>query len=110
MSEHVDDPHTAGHGEPPVSAEEALHRLADGNARFLRGESRFTGMRREDLDPQLAPEQRLRAAVEANVRWTLRQIQESPEGRARIAEGQLKLVGAIYELESGRVRFLDDAP
>lgn len=216
MSQRTDEAHTAGHGEPPVSAEEALRRLADGNARFLRGESRFTGVRREDLDrlatgqqpfatilgcadsrvppelifdavlgelfvirvagnvlsaevagsmqyagahlrtplfvvlghegcgavsaaiesqfegvqhrsriqilvdsilpalediaPQLAPEQRLRAAVEANVRWTVRQIQESPEGRARIPEGQLKLVGAIYELESGRVRFLDDAP
>ena len=50
MSQRPEDAHTAGHGEPPVSAQEALRRLADGNARFLRGESRFTGMRREDLD------------------------------------------------------------
>ena len=45
-------------------------------------------------------------AVEANVRWSMRQILETPEGRERLAEGQLKLVGAIYEIETGRVRFL----
>jgi hypothetical protein len=27
-------------------------------------------------------------------------------GRARMAEGVLKLAGAIYELQTGRVRFL----
>ncbi|MFZ0060775.1 MAG: carbonic anhydrase [Pyrinomonadaceae bacterium] len=58
------------------------------------------------FDPQVSPEMRLAQAVEANVRWTLRQIVETPEGQARLAEGQLKLVGAIYEIESGRVRFL----
>ena len=58
------------------------------------------------FDPQVSPGMRLAQAVEANVRWTLRQIEETPEGRARLAEGQLKLVGAIYEIGSGRVRFL----
>jgi carbonic anhydrase len=214
MSTH-DDTHASGSGEPPIAADEALRRLADGNARFLRGESRFTGMRREDLDrlatgqqpfatvlgcadsrvppelifdavlgelfvirvagnvlsaevagsmqyagahlrtplfvvlghegcgavsaalesqfdgvqhrsriqilvesilpalqgvgPQLPPAQRLSAAVEANVRWTVQVIADSPEGRARIHEGRMRLVGAIYELTTGRVRFLDDA-
>jgi carbonic anhydrase len=60
-----------------------------------------------DFDPQLAPEARLSQAVEANVRWTMRQIFESPEGQARLAEGRMKLVGAIYQIESGRVRFLE---
>ena len=46
-------------------------------------------------------------AVEANVRWTMSQIAESPEGRARLAEGWFRLVGAICDIESGRVRFLD---
>ena len=45
-------------------------------------------------------------AVESNVLWTMQQILETPEGRARQVEGKLKLVGAIYEIESGRVRFL----
>ena len=48
----------------------------------------------------------LKAAVEANVRWSIRQLRETPEGRARMAEGVLKLVGAVYEIKTGRVRFL----
>jgi len=200
-------------GQPGLSADEAMRRLAAGNERFLRGESRFTGMRREvladlakeqqpyatilgcsdsrvvpemifdavlgelfvvrvagnvlspevagslqyagahlqtplvvvlghegcgavkaalqsrfygvehrariqllvesilpalaEVDPYVSPESQLAQAVEANVRWAVRQIWESPEGQARFAEGWMKLVGAIYELESGRVRFLD---
>ena len=60
----------------------------------------------EAVDPALAPEAELHAAVEANVRWTLRQIGDTPEARAREAEGVMKLVGAVYELSTGRVRFL----
>jgi hypothetical protein len=33
-------------------------------------------------------------------------IIESPEGQARVAEGWMKIVGAIYEIRTGRVRFL----
>ena len=58
------------------------------------------------FDPQLSAKARLANAVESNVRWTVRQILESPEGLARLAEGRMKIVGAIYEIESGRVRFL----
>jgi carbonic anhydrase len=60
----------------------------------------------EGVDLALSPEAQLHAAVEANVRFTLRQIGETPEARAREAEGVMKLVGAVYELSSGRVRFL----
>ena len=60
----------------------------------------------EGVDPVLPPEAQLDAAVEANVRWTLRQIRDTPEARAREAEGVMKLVGAVYELSTGRVRFL----
>jgi carbonic anhydrase len=52
------------------------------------------------------PQAQLRAAVEANVRWSIRQLRDTPEGKARMKEGVLKLVGAIYELKTGRVRFL----
>ena len=48
---------------------------------------------------ELNSESMLAQAVEANVRWSMRQILKSPEGR-------MKLVGAIYELETGYVRFL----
>lgn len=58
------------------------------------------------IDSALAPEQQLAHAVEANVRWSMRQIVDTPEGQARRAEGVLELVGAVYELTTGRVRFL----
>ncbi len=59
-----------------------------------------------DLDLPLDPEALLAQAVEANVRWSIRQIRETPEGREYKAEGHVKLVGAIYEIETGHVRFL----
>ena len=52
------------------------------------------------------PAARLKAAVEANVRWSMRQLLATPEAKRRKREGALKLVGAVYELKSGRVRFL----
>ena len=58
-------------------------------------------------DPQLSFEARLAQAVEGNVRWTVQQILETPEGRARLSEGRMKLVGAIYEIQTGHVRFLE---
>lgn len=61
-----------------------------------------------DIDPRLAPAVRLAQAVESNVRWTVRQIRDSPEGQARLQEGRVRLVGAVYDIESGRVRFLAD--
>ena len=59
-----------------------------------------------DMPPGLAPADQLREAVEDNVRWSMRQIVATPEAKARAAEGVMKLVGAVYELETGRVRFL----
>jgi len=59
-----------------------------------------------DLPSGLAPEEEVREAVEANVRWSMRQVLETPEGKSRTAEGTMKLVGAVYELTNGRVRFL----
>jgi carbonic anhydrase len=61
----------------------------------------------DGLDEALPPEALLDAAVEANVSWTIRTILDSPEGRARTAEGVIKVVGAIFEIRTGRVRFLD---
>jgi carbonic anhydrase len=58
------------------------------------------------LDAALPPQARLQAAVEANVRWSMRQLLETEEAQARLEEGRFRLVGAIYELATGRVRFL----
>jgi carbonic anhydrase len=59
-----------------------------------------------NVDASLGAEAQMQAAVEANVRWMLHQIRDTPEGQARMREGILRLEGAIYELTTGRVRFL----
>lgn len=58
-------------------------------------------------DPASSPVKRLAQAVESNVRWTVKQILQTPERQARLAEKKMKIVGAIYEITTGRVRFLD---
>jgi len=62
----------------------------------------------EDLDADVSSPARLALAVEANVRWSMRQLRETPEGQARMAEGIIKLVGAVYDIATGSVRFLPD--
>jgi len=60
----------------------------------------------EHLDRTLPPPDLFDAAVEANVRWSMRQVLDTPEARQRAAQGVMKLVGAVYDIETGRVRFL----
>jgi len=60
-----------------------------------------------DLDARLTREAMLAGAVEANVRWSMRQIFETPEAREREGDHRMRLTGAIYETEKGRVRFFD---
>jgi carbonic anhydrase len=60
-----------------------------------------------DLDVQLTPEAMLTQAVEANVRWSIHQLLELPDARARVEKGKAKLLGAVYEIETGCVRFLE---
>jgi len=59
-----------------------------------------------DIAPHTPASMQLTRAVEANVRWSMRQILETPEAQARLAEGSMKLVGGIFEIASGQVRFL----
>lgn len=59
-----------------------------------------------DVCAKLPPGRRMSAAVEANVRWSMHQLLETPEAKKRAADGVMKLAGAICELETGRVRFL----
>src|SRR5262249_31262243 len=58
-------------------------------------------------DPRLSAAAQLTRAVESNVRWTVRQILNTPEGQSRVAEGRFRVVGAVYEIGSGHVRWLD---
>lgn len=58
------------------------------------------------VDASSPANEQVAAAVEANVRWSMQQLLDTPEGRARIDEGILRLVGGVYELTTGHVRFL----
>ena len=57
--------------------------------------------------PQLSYAEQTAQAIESNIRWTVRQILETAEAKLRLAEGQMKIVGALFELATGRVKFLD---
>ena len=61
----------------------------------------------DDIDLSLPPQTLLSAAVESNVRMSMRLLFESPEGKVRLQQGDMKLVGAVYDIATGRVRFLD---
>jgi carbonic anhydrase len=58
-----------------------------------------------DSDRGLPKDKLLASAVEANVRWSMHQLMETPEGKNAMKKGA-QIVGAIYEISSGRVRFL----
>ncbi len=62
------------------------------------------------VSTELAGEAQLAAAVEANVRWSMHQLAETPEGKAALREGRARLVGAVYEIATGRVRYLPENP
>ncbi len=62
----------------------------------------------QGIDPKLPPEQRLKKAVEANVRQSVREILSFPGHSEMYKDGLFKAVGAVYEMHTGRVRFLDD--
>ena len=52
--------------------------------------------------------ERVRQAVEANVRGSLQQLGEAAVLKEKIASGEIRLVGAVYDLGSGRVHWLRD--
>lgn len=59
------------------------------------------------LPPALKGAERVHRAVEANVRWAMRQLAELPEGKRPVANKTVALAGAVYELSTGKVRFLE---
>jgi carbonic anhydrase len=54
----------------------------------------------------LPEEEQVAAAVEENVRQTVHELQWIPGVAKAEKEGRLLVVGAVYDLETGRVRLL----
>jgi carbonic anhydrase len=59
------------------------------------------------LDLKLDRKMLLHAAVEANVRWSIQQLMAFPEAKRALREKSVTLIGTVYELNTGQVRFLD---
>lgn len=60
-----------------------------------------------DVPTRLSGPDRLQAAVEANVRWTVEMLRTHTDFKEAISEATV--VGAVYDLETGRVNFLGDS-
>ena len=61
----------------------------------------------ERIDPNLSAGEQLAAGVEANVRWSLAQVTRTPEVQRALGTADVLIVGAVYELSTGKVRWLD---
>jgi carbonic anhydrase len=57
----------------------------------------------KDIDLKQSPEKRLSAAVKANVRWSMTQLAEFPEIKRALADKNFQMIGAVYDLETGKV-------
>jgi len=63
----------------------------------------------EGIDPKQTAAEQLEAGVEANVRWSMHQVISTPETQQAFRENRdVLIVGAVYELATGNVRWLDD--
>jgi carbonic anhydrase len=60
----------------------------------------------KDIDPMLSPERQRSAAVKANVRWSMTQLAELPDIRKALKDRRFEMIGAVYELETGKVSLL----
>ena len=62
----------------------------------------------ERIDPKHSAADQLKAGVEANVRWSMHQVLSTPETRqALLGKRNILIVGAVYELATGKVHWLD---
>ena len=60
----------------------------------------------KDLPAELTGADRIHAAVEANVRWSMRQLAAIPEGQLALEKKTFALIGAVYDIATGKVHFL----
>jgi carbonic anhydrase len=62
----------------------------------------------EQIRPGQSAAEQLSAAVEANVRWSLLQLNRTPEVQQAVREHrEILIVGAVYDLATGKVRWLE---
>lgn len=64
----------------------------------------------DDVDLNGPREEVVSRAVEANVRHSVGLVREAKHVKEGLTEGKVKLLGAVYDLVSGKVRILEDKP
>jgi carbonic anhydrase len=62
----------------------------------------------EGIDPSLPLEERIHQGVEANVRQSVAQLRQIQARVTRPVEERALIMGAIYDLKTGKVRVLED--
>jgi carbonic anhydrase len=60
-----------------------------------------------DLSADLTGAERIHAAVEANVRWTMRQLAAIPKAELALKKQRFTVIGAVYDIAAGKVNFLE---
>jgi carbonic anhydrase len=94
-----------GCGAVAATVEEMLHKTKERKHIESLIKSIKPGLHKLDL--KLERDSLMRSAVEANVRWSMRELLALPEAKLAVQEKRVTLVGAVYELNTGRVRFLN---
>lgn len=107
--EHLETPLVLVVGHRGCGAVTAAVQALDGKLDPLPGVNALVqliipGLPKPELD--LSLEQRIDSAVEANVQWSMRQLAKLPGAKKVLESGQVTLAGAVYDLATGRVRFL----
>lgn len=60
------------------------------------------------IDPALPRDQRIDCAVKKNVELAVRRLSRVPDLRRSIDAGKIKIVGAVYDMHSGKIDFQDE--
>ena len=93
-----------GCGAVAATVEEMLHKAKEPKYIESLIKSIKPGLKKLDLKQDM--DSLMRSAVEANVRWSMQKLLALPEAKLAVKEKRVTLVGAVYELNTGRVRFL----
>jgi len=105
---HLDVPLILVLGHEGCGAVTAALGMAEGEVQELEGLLRQIQPALVDIDPSLPEEQRVHLGVEANVRQSVGQLLDIAEREQRPQDERVLVVGAVYELDTGRVHILDE--
>jgi len=89
-----------------ATALEAIRGLGQ-EPRFIKALVKMIKPGLRNVDPRIPWTEQLDMAVEANVRWAMKQLAKLPEAKRALKDGHIELVGAVYSLDTGKVRILD---